>query len=237
MTGHAVVNDTQMRDPALDAPDAPSARATVYAILSACFTPPTAGLLEDAGNGALAAALAAALPELSTEQEAWEPALQAFEALEEQLAPGGPCETLRALQVEHTRLFLGPGLPVVPPYESVYADQEDGKTPGPLWGPAAFSVRAAYQKAGLAPRAGDEPPDQLAAELEFMAFLSQREATAAAAGDAEESERAHRYRISFLAEHLSRWAPLVGETLAKEARHPLYGAAGRLLRAVLAAEG
>lgn len=237
MTGHAAVNDTRMREPALDAPDAPLARATVYAILSACFSPPTAELLEDAGNGALVAALAAALPELSTEQQSLARALQAFEALEDELPPGEPHGTLRALQVEHTRLFLGPGLPVVPPYESVYADQADGKTPGPLWGPAAFAVRAAYEKAGLTPRAGAEPPDQLAAELEFIAFLSQREATAAAAGDAEGVDRAHRHRISFLAEHLGRWAPLVGERTAKEARHPLYKAAGRLLQAVVAAEG
>ena len=104
-------------------PTTASARADVYAILSACFTPPTSELLDAAKSGALAEALEGALAELPVEQAAFQGALRSLEALPLALSPSGPHGTLHTLEVEYTRLFLGPGLPKVPPYESVYADQ------------------------------------------------------------------------------------------------------------------
>lgn len=231
------VNDTRTRELGLGSSDPAAARAAVYAMLSACFSPPDARLLEDAGNGALAAALAGALAELPGDRDQFGAVLEGFEALEEALAPSGGHGALQDLEVEYTRLFLGPGLPVLPPYESVYLDQEAVDVPGSLWGPATLAVRDAYREAGLAPRPGPEPPDHLAAELEFVAFLSQSEADALAGGDTKGAEGLRRRRTSFLASHLSRWAPGIADRTVREAQHPLYRAAGGLLRAVLAADG
>ena len=143
---------------------------------------------------------------------------------------------MEALEVEYTRLFLGPGLPAVPPYESVYVDGEEADAPGPLWGQATFAVRDAYRQAGLAPHPGPEPPDHLATDLEFVAMLSQREAMTLADGDLGEAEAMRQRRASFLRDHLNRWAPVVAEKAAAEAQHPLYQAAARLLQAVVATE-
>jgi TorA maturation chaperone TorD len=213
-----------------------SARADVYAILSACFAAPTAELLEAAQSGALADALAGALGDLPDEGSGMEVALRAFEALPREMARSGSYGTIETLEVEYTRLFLGPGLPAVPPYESVYVDGEEADVPGPLWGQATFAVRDAYRQAGLAPHPGPEPPDHLAAELEFVAMLSQREATTLADGDLGEAETVRHRRASFLREHLRAWAPVAAEKTAEEAQHPLYQAASRLLQAVIAAE-
>ncbi len=224
------------KDPttALESPaDRCAAWAGVYAILSACFSPPTRTLLEDIRSGRLAAALAELRERLPGELSRIEQALRTFDGLPDVMAPDRPTGTLEALEVEYTRLFLGPGLPVVPPHESVYVDRENADALGPLWGPAAFAVRDAYAEAGMAPRPGAEPPDHLPAELEFMALLWEGEAAALADADRERAERARASRASFLAGHLSRWGPSVAERTVRQTRHPLYDAAGRLLQAVL----
>jgi len=226
----------RLREPAGDATAPTLARVDVYAILSTCFAPPTLELLEAAQSGALAEALVDALAELPAQQRELEAALRAFEALPQELAPCGRCGTMEALEVEYTRLFLGPGLPAVPPYESVYVNREEAHVLGLLWSQATFAVRDAYQQAGLTPHPGSEPPDHLAAELEFIALLSQREAAARAEGDLQEAEGIRQQRTSFLANHLRRWAPVVAERVAEQAQHPLYEAAGKLLLAVLAAD-
>ena len=217
-------------------PTVASARADIYAILFACFTPPTSELLDAAESGALAEVLAEALAELPVQQAAFQGALRSFEALPRVLSPSGPHGTLHTLEVEYTRLFLGPGLPKVPPYESVYADREEADAPGPLWGRTTFAVRDEYRQAGLVPHPGSDPPDHLAAELEFVAFLSQAEAAALADGDLQEAERARQRRALFITDHLRRWAPAVAAKAAEEAGHPLYEAAATLLHAVVVAE-
>jgi TorA maturation chaperone TorD len=70
-----------------------------------------------------------------------------------------------------------------------------------------------------------------------MAFLTEKEAAAAAGGDSHEAERLRRRRTSFHRDHLGRWGPAIADRVAREARHPLYKAAGSMLRAVLTAEG
>ncbi len=207
--------------------------AGLYAILSACFSPPTEALLEDATSGDLAASLGNLHEKLPGESSRIGPAVQAFAGLTGRTTPGGPFSTLEALEVEYTRLFLGPGLPVVAPYESVYVDRENADVMGQLWGQSAFAVRDAYLEAGVAPRPGAEPPDHLPAELEFMALLWESEGAALTSGDMERAGRAKASRDSFLAGHLARWGPSMAERTAQEARHPLYEAAGQLLLAIL----
>lgn len=217
-------------------PIASLSHAAMYAILSMCFAPPTAELLGEAQSGALTDALAEALANLPAEQGVDERALQAFKALPPKMAPDGPHGTLEALEVEYTRLFVGPGAPLVSPYESVHVDREQADIPGLIWGKTTLAVRDAYREAGLTLRPGPEPPDHLAAELEFLAFLSQAESASLARGDRRQAESARQRRTAFLADHLHRWAPTIAERVAAEARHPLYEAAGRLLKAALTAE-
>lgn len=71
---------------------------------------------------------------------------------------------LRQLQCEYTRLFVS-GFPTAlcPPYESFYRE-------GILYGAAATEVRECYRAAGYEFTSASQPPDWLAAELEFVAL-------------------------------------------------------------------
>ena len=196
------------------------ARAGVLRFLSACFSPPTQELLEAATGAGLARELRDAFrdarrPDLKA-------AIRALESLPEQMAEDGPYGTLEALKIEYARLFLGPGMPVAPPYESVYLGQGGNEGRGELLSEASFAVREAYERVGLTPVPGPEPPDHLGAELEFAAYLCSK------------GEPAGRDALeAFLNEHMRRWAPQLAATVAQESRHPFYRAAARLLAAVL----
>src|SRR3972149_6511120 len=132
-------------------------RRRVYGVLSTAFSSPREGMgVPDAHHAAVlilqhaARALAAAISE------------RALAAIEE----GGRHATMNMaqdgegdLEVEYNRLFVGPGMPRVYPYESLYRDST-----GLVMGPSAGEVLQAYRRAGLAVNtAFIELPDHLAA--------------------------------------------------------------------------
>lgn len=81
---------------------------------------------------------------------------------------------LDELRVEYTRLFIGPGRDQCPPYESVYRDGEDAL--GPVYGPATQAVARWYDEYDLRLRdSRSAPPDHIATELEFAAYLAANE--------------------------------------------------------------
>ena len=164
-------------------------------------------------------------------EQVWEELLAADEALGLQVGPtlielrawtkghkGKEQQLLLDLQVEHTYLFITarPHLPA-PPYESAY----NGR--GYLMGEPVSQVLEAYREAGLAiHREYDALPDHVAAELEFVAYLIQREAEADQAGDVvavgEWRQRQHR----FLEKHLLNCGPQFLEKVRAGARQPFY---------------
>ena len=82
------------------------------------------------------------------------------------------------LRVEYTRLFIGPGPEQCPPYESVYrdGDDDDQNDLGPVYGPATQAVARWYDEYGLRLRESrSAPPDHIATELEFAAYLAASE--------------------------------------------------------------
>lgn len=205
-----------------------TAIADLYAALSACFSPPSEAMAQAARRGALAKPLQAAATAVGMDRERLAVTLAALH--DARSAEDGDLENLR---VEYARLFAGPGMPVAPPYESVHLDGEEAGRSGPLWGLATYAVRDAYEAAGLTPRPGPEPPDQLAAELEFAANLALAESDAWDAGRAEDAGMAGERRSAFVREHLGRWAPGLAARVIAEARQPLYRAAGALLEGIL----
>ena len=133
-------------------------------------------------------------------------------------------QNLRALQVEYTRLFINavPKVPA-PPYESVYLGQNR------VMGEPASRVLAAYREAGLAPSQGwREPPDHVAVELEFAAYLLERQAEALAAGETCQAEAWEKRAQAFLEAHLWRWLPMLVERVGSSARHSFYGSLAAL---------
>ena len=74
---------------------------------------------------------------------------------------------LKELQIEYSRLFVGPFQLDAPPYSSVYLDKQ-----GLVMGESTQQAIEFYVKAGLDPvHEIHEPPDHIRIELEFMYYL------------------------------------------------------------------
>jgi len=125
-------------------------------------------------------------------------------------------QALCTLEIEYNRLFVGPGRPQAPPYESVYRDSR-----GLVMGPTARDVERRYAEAGLA-LAPDhhDLPDHVATELGFMAYLAMRETEA----QGEEALAWLNTQREFLQDHLTVWLPRFCQRVREVSRHPFYAA-------------
>lgn len=115
----------------------------------------------------------------------------------------------QSLRAEYTRLFVGPGPSQSPPYESVYRDGERDADLGPVYGPSTQAVARWYSEYGLQPAASESaPPDHLATELEFAAYLREHEG-------AETLEQ-------FLTEHPRNWIESFARRVRDADPKPFY---------------
>ena len=181
-----------------------AARSQAYAALVYAFEYPDADFVAAVRSGALAEAL-------RNTQGAVDPALAAGE--------WSPLEDAGAsdddLAVEYTRLFdVGAGGPPCPLYGGLYN--------GARMQVMEECVRF-YNHFGLtlseAPR---ELPDHLSTQLEFLHFLTFREAEALRDGrDPGPWQRAER---DFLERHPGRWVPQLRQRVAKQHTLPFFAA-------------
>ena len=133
-------------------------------------------------------------------------------------------ELVESLNVEATRLFEGPGQPVAPAYASFYLNE------GHLMGEAALAVRRAYLAANVLPHDdGRIPPDHLALELGFMAFL----AHAAMSSQESGAVTALTNSAAFLQEHMLSWTRRFSATVVRATTHPFFVGLANLTRAFL----
>lgn len=188
-------------------------RARVYGLLSAGFSTPDEALAAEVQNGAFAGALVQALqatlavvPDEAVAALAWSERTTDAAAV------------AQALRLEYTRLFIGPHALPAAPYESVYRE--------PLWGvmgETTLAVRQAYAAAGLtlAPDTR-ELPDHVAAELEFLAWLSNEQAAAWSVTDEARVVHWLRHEHSFLEQHLGQWLAAFAERVVAAAALPFY---------------
>lgn len=139
-------------------------------------------------------------------------------------------DELDGLRGEYTRLFIGPAKLPAPPWESVYVSSD-----GLIFQACTLEVRRVYREAGYQTAAyPHEADDHLAAELDFMAQLSE---DARAAYDVGERNRAFELlscQRRFLDEHLVTWVGAFAQRLAEGA--PSNTSCFYLAFAVLAAE-
>lgn len=103
-------------------------------------------------------------------------------------------EVEERLRNEFTRLFIGPGSPPVPPYETMYIDNKMG-------GPTLLELKKVYRNAGIEKEEGySEPVDNIAFEMRFMAYL----------GEQALHDDMHTYlemQKKFMDEHILKWVP------------------------------
>lgn len=122
------------------------------------------------------------------------------------------------LDLEFSRLFMGPGKHVSP-YESVHRGGDDGT----LWGQETVALKNFIEQSGFT---YDENyyglPDHISVELEFMAHLSETEAECWRQNDPEKAANCQLFQKSFLNKHLGCWVGIFSDKVAELAEHPFY---------------
>ncbi len=125
---------------------------------------------------------------------------------------------LDELELEYTRLFLGPGRHISP-HESVHREDEDSR----LYGKATIRVLQFYETAGFRLQPDYHGlPDHISAELEFMQTLGGWETQAGEKGDTELAMKCLELQTQFLHEHLLKWIPNFCRKVMEEAELPFY---------------
>jgi putative dimethyl sulfoxide reductase chaperone len=212
-------------------------RSTIYRGLAIGFTEPDEDLREalagaaPPGTGILARTLTAAVEWLGSDAHVYGTALQTL------TAAGADCPPLSELAAEHARLFTGPGRVAVDRFASQYLDEPSPDGRPRLYGPATDAALAVYQAEGLGLRTClHEPGDDIATELEFLAWLCSREEQQWIDGSTEEALRLRRTSDRFLREHCATWWPAFAEAVLAQTRTPIYRGLARLLAAHLAIE-
>ena len=96
-------------------------------------------------------------------------------------------------------------------------------------------VAGFYRAFGVEVGDGGERVDHITTELEFMNLLAVKESIALQEeGAGEHAETCRHASQVFLRDHLARWAPRLGESLAESEADPIYRSAGRLLGSFVA---
>jgi TorA maturation chaperone TorD len=134
------------------------------------------------------------------------------------------------LQGDYTRLFIGPGKVIVPPWESVYFDDDRL-----IFQEQTLEVREWYRRFGLeAEHLHREPDDHIGLELAFLAHLAQLGiAEPEDGGQGVDLEQILQKQKDFLSEHLLRWAPTFCEQVCDKANTLFYRGAALLTRGAL----
>jgi len=121
----------------------------------------------------------------------------------------------KQLSISHAELFIGPFELIAPPYGSVYLEKNRQ-----IMGDTTIGVLKSYQEAGLSVDE-KEPPDHIAIELEFMSFLSLRQAEARAEGRDTEAEDYLGRQKDFYHNYLP-WVPSFCEAIRKGTKSHFY---------------
>ncbi len=133
------------------------------------------------------------------------------------------------VQADYTRLFIGPGQVLTPPWESVYFSEERL-----TFQEETLDVRNWYKQFGLqAAKVYNEPDDHIGLELEFIAHLATMGLDALEKNDAAAFDKSLDAQRGFLAEHLLKWAPDWCEQVQSRANTNFYRGISLVTRGAL----
>ena len=120
----------------------------------------------------------------------------------------------------------------VPPYETEYGEETLFQQPQQLGDISGF-----YNAFGLQVNLIEhERVDHISCELEFLSFLTRKEAYALAHKDANMLQETRKAQKLFLKDHLGRFAPSFSKMLIREDLEGFYGRLGRLCYEFILAE-
>ena len=193
-------------------------QSDAYRLLAACFSQPDREMFVEEN---LCANLAGLMQEISL------PAVgEACRRMAQSLAENNQEELL----IEYSALFLGPFGAPAHPYGSVYLEQERK-----LMGDSTMEVLKLYAQSGVTYE-GDEPPDHIAIELEFMSFLEGKIAQAISESNQADLADFSAIRGRFFNRLLASWAPILGNILKEQATLAFYRDLGECLLGFIGAE-
>lgn len=196
-------------------PDESTAKVDLLRFLSACYHEPAAEFREEKLFDSIAVATRQAYPELA--------------GLADRLKESFASESLQALLVDYTRLFLGPMKALASPYSASWLP-----TPAVNDEVLPSAVLAFYGEAGFDVD-GElaELPDHVAIELEFLYVLSFNIRQANLVGNVQDAEATAALRARFLKEHLRAWIGPFTKAVKENADTDFYRALADLTEAIL----
>ncbi len=195
-------------------------RSLIYEALSLGFRPPAARTLDRLAAPDSVAALAEAAEYLDGETP--RPVADGRNGLAHRvraLARAADAPNVETLARSHLRLFGHTVHGPVPAYETEYGEDTLFQKPQELSDIAGFF--AAFGLV-LDPHK-HERIDHLSCELEFLAFLSRKEAHALETGNAEMREETRRAARLFLRDHLARFVPSFARRVSAADPSGFYG--------------
>jgi len=152
-------------------------RADSYKLLSQCYFLPDENLLA-AVNGI---------------------EVQVNNMWQELLEKAPELDRIKSLEVDYSKLFLGPFRLLAPPYGSVYLDSG-----GRVVGESTINIRNFYLDEGIDINI-KEMPDHIAIELEFMYYLINKEINAINDGNDDRLGKSRNKQLYFLNEYVCCW--------------------------------
>ena len=198
----------------------PTARSRVYRLLADVFRYPDAELFEELRGGEYFRYLAALLDGLPHARLSPEEKAQTAERFQDELA------SIEFADYESRYIMtfdVGAPRPPCPPYEGTYRDGVPRQK-------RLLAIATFYKHFGLKMNEAEgqrELPDHIAAEFEFMHFLTFKEAQARGASKGELDEDLLRGYVlaqrDFLARHLTLWLPKFAERLTAVGKCAAFG--------------
>jgi TorA maturation chaperone TorD len=137
---------------------------------------------------------------------------------------GSRDQILLDLERDYTWMFFASKPRIAYLFGSVYGE-------GKLYQESTFEITRLYYETGLKLEESFKlPPDHIAVELEFMAYLAFNEQEATRGGNRENAEYAVEMQEKVLKDYLGPLALNVGERIADKAKTVFYRAMGELLK-------
>lgn len=198
------------------------ARADLFRLLVVAFNNPTPEFIQQLVSGSYLSELHGYFSDLVVQPKDGSKVLEPLKTYQAGLSGIDLDELLTEMRVEYARLFIGPGKPVVQPFETFYNEKLTSESqPLLIVSPAALAVETIYREAGLV-MSTNEPQDHFAVELEFLYYSSRKESDAWAEGDNTAANRWHREQFAFIDGHLGVWGPVFCKKVQQESSHPFY---------------
>lgn len=140
-------------------------------------------------------------------------------------------DSFKELRADYTRLFVGVGKVLAPPWESVYFNEDRM-----VFQEQTLKVRNWYRRFGLElENLHKEPDDHIGLEMSFIAYLAELGIKVLDEQDKEKDNLLNDAKRQFLSEHLLQWGPAWCALVNEHAKTDFYRGLGYLTMGALLA--